>query len=97
MARMPDDELRIDRDRVTVELSGDELEILNNALDEVCNGLDIREFAIRMGAEKPEREPDRKSSRPGAARDSLIVSSLCVSRAAAAWSGGAYRAWHRRA
>ena len=45
---------RIDRDRVTVELSGDELEVLSNALNEVCNGLDIHEFAIRMGADKPE-------------------------------------------
>ena len=30
-----------------------ELEILNNALNEVCNGLDVQEFAIRVGAEKP--------------------------------------------
>lgn len=45
---------KIDRDRVTVELSAVELEILNNALNEVCNGLDVQEFAIRIGAEKPE-------------------------------------------
>lgn len=37
-----------------VELSRDELEILNNALNEVCNGLDIEEFSIRMGADKAE-------------------------------------------
>jgi hypothetical protein len=37
-----------------MELSRDELEILNNALNEVCHGLDIDEFSIRIGAEKPE-------------------------------------------
>jgi hypothetical protein len=42
------------RGAANVELSRDELEILNNALNEVCHGLDIEEFSIRMGAEKPE-------------------------------------------
>ena len=37
-----------------LELSRDELEILNNALNEVCHGLDIEEFSIRMGADKAE-------------------------------------------
>ena len=42
------------RHATSVELSRDELEILNNALNEVCHGLDIEEFSIRMGAGKPE-------------------------------------------
>ena len=33
-----------------VELTDDELQIINNALNEVCNGIDLRgEFDIRMG------------------------------------------------
>jgi hypothetical protein len=28
----------------------DELRILNNALNEVCHGIDVPEFATRMGA-----------------------------------------------
>jgi hypothetical protein len=35
----------------TVVLSSDEIGILNNALNEVCNGLEIPEFATRMGAD----------------------------------------------
>ena len=38
----------------TVELSLDELRILNNSLNEVCNGLDFPEFTTRMGATLPE-------------------------------------------
>ena len=36
----------------TIELSLSELVILVNALNEVCNGLDIAEFATRIGAER---------------------------------------------
>jgi hypothetical protein len=36
------------------EISYEELEIVSNALNEVCNGLDVGDFPIRMGAEKPE-------------------------------------------
>jgi len=33
-----------------VELTSDELRIINNALNEVCNGIDLRgEFSTRMG------------------------------------------------
>ena len=39
-----------------VQLSRHELVILNNALNEVCNGLDLDEFSIRMGAEIEEVE-----------------------------------------
>ena len=39
---------------VTVSLSADELLILNNALNEVCNGIEVPEFATRMGADVDE-------------------------------------------
>lgn len=35
---------------VTVTLSFDELVTINNALNEVCNALHIREFQTRMGS-----------------------------------------------
>lgn len=38
----------------TLQLSRAELETLSNALNEVCNGLDLHEFSIRLGADKPE-------------------------------------------
>jgi hypothetical protein len=35
---------------MTVELAKDELEIINNALNEVCNGIHLEgEFETRMG------------------------------------------------
>ncbi|SCA58806.1 hypothetical protein AB751O23_AP_00160 [Chlamydiales bacterium SCGC AB-751-O23] len=37
-----------------VSLSVDELIIINNSLNEVCNGLDIWEFETRMGFSKEE-------------------------------------------
>jgi hypothetical protein len=40
------------RDSAQVELTEEELTILNNALNEVANGLDIPEFATRMGVER---------------------------------------------
>lgn len=33
----------------TVEFDEAELELINNALNEVCNGLDISEFKTRLG------------------------------------------------
>lgn len=33
----------------TLELDEAELELMNNALNEVCNGLDISEFKTRLG------------------------------------------------
>jgi hypothetical protein len=42
------------QDVVTVRLSVRELLLLNNALNEVCNGLDLREFETRMGASPDE-------------------------------------------
>ncbi|MCI0438269.1 MAG: hypothetical protein L0177_03955 [Chloroflexi bacterium] len=47
---------RFESDGAVVSLSTHELAILNNALNEVCNGLDIAEFSTRMGAELEEAE-----------------------------------------
>jgi hypothetical protein len=33
-----------------VELTGAEVILINNALNEVCNGIDIPEFSTRLGA-----------------------------------------------
>lgn len=49
-----------DRSRVVVELSHNELILLNNALNEVCNGLDLPDFATRLGAGKDELEALRR-------------------------------------
>jgi hypothetical protein len=43
-------------DYALVKLNIDELIILNNALNEVCHALDIREFSTRMGAQLEEVE-----------------------------------------
>jgi len=43
-------------EHASVELSIQELRIINNALNEVCNGLDIHEFATRMGANREDAE-----------------------------------------
>jgi hypothetical protein len=42
---------RFEAGRANVDLSLDELRIVGNALNEVCNGLDIAEFSTRIGAE----------------------------------------------
>jgi hypothetical protein len=40
---------------MTIELTRDELEIINNALNEVCNGIDLEgEFETRMGCKMQE-------------------------------------------
>ena len=41
-------------DGAHVKLTSDELVILGNALNEICNGLDIAEFATRIGADRSE-------------------------------------------
>ncbi len=41
---------------VLLRIKRDELLILNNALNEVCNGLDQEEFVTRMGATRREVE-----------------------------------------
>lgn len=45
---------RVTADQATVTLTPTELHNLNNALNEVCNGLDVPEFATRMGVERCE-------------------------------------------
>ncbi len=40
------------KDGIVIQFAEDELLILNNALNEVCNGLDLWEFATRMGASR---------------------------------------------
>jgi len=35
-----------------IALSRQDLEIINNALNEVCHGLDLEEFVTRMGSEQ---------------------------------------------
>jgi hypothetical protein len=46
--------VRVKDGEAVVELSGHELIILNNALNEVSNALDLAEFSTRMGAERDE-------------------------------------------
>jgi len=41
-------------DEITMQLTRQELGIISNALNEVCHGLDLWEFATRMGAEEAE-------------------------------------------
>jgi len=44
----------VNHDGAIIALTADEVMIIANALNEVCNGLDIEEFSIRMGATYPE-------------------------------------------
>ncbi len=37
-------------DKMTIELKKDELGIICNALNEICNGIDVFEFETRIGA-----------------------------------------------
>lgn len=39
-------------ERSRISMSKDELLIVNAALNEVCNGIDLYEFETRMGAER---------------------------------------------
>lgn len=43
------DTIKINKDNIILEISKDELAVLGNALNEVCNGIKVREFDIRMG------------------------------------------------
>jgi hypothetical protein len=42
--------LRIGSSLVEISISRDELLIINNALNEVCNGIEVPEFETRIGA-----------------------------------------------
>jgi hypothetical protein len=42
----------INANGASIMLSQEELLIVSNALNEICNGLDLPEFATRIGAER---------------------------------------------
>ncbi len=44
--------LMVDRYHADLRLAESELVMLNNALNETCNGLDLDEFETRMGSTK---------------------------------------------
>jgi hypothetical protein len=46
--------LSCNKQDTTVILSHEEVEIINNALNEVCHALDIPEFSTRLGADMSE-------------------------------------------
>ena len=46
--------LRRDPFAAELRLTRDELLIINNALNEICHGIDVPEFATRIGAEPAE-------------------------------------------
>lgn len=48
--------LKRDGTAYTVELSEAELMLLNNALNEVCNGIEVAEFHSRLGATENEAQ-----------------------------------------
>lgn len=51
----------VSRNAACIVLTSEELRALCNALNEVCNGLYIEEFATRMGVERDEAEQLHKS------------------------------------
>jgi hypothetical protein len=46
--------LRRDPHAAEIRLTRGELAIINNALNEICHGIDLPEFATRIGAEPAE-------------------------------------------
>jgi hypothetical protein len=55
----PGEEMQVrqsDESHVVLDLSRNELILLNNALNEVCNGLDLPDFSTRLGAQRGELE-----------------------------------------
>jgi len=46
--------LKTTKDKADIQFSIDDLLILNNALNEVCNGIKLSEFSTRMGASREE-------------------------------------------
>lgn len=44
--------LSVTKDNAEINLSESELLILNSALNEICNGIDIAEFETRIGSKK---------------------------------------------
>ena len=66
--------LAVDGPSATVELSGLDLLILHNALNEVCHGIDILELHARIGANVKEIKALLKQV--GALYDQVDTSSL---------------------
>ena len=66
--------LAVDGPSATVELSGLDLLILHNALNEVCHGIDMHELHARIGANAKEIEALLKQV--GALYDQVDTSSL---------------------
>jgi len=48
--------VKSNQEGATVAMSYDEIVILNNALNEVCSGLDLPEFSTRMGCSREEAQ-----------------------------------------
>ena len=48
--------LSVNDESATVRMNLDEVRIISNALNEICNGIDIKEFSTRVGAELSEVE-----------------------------------------
>jgi hypothetical protein len=46
--------LRAGSEQADIRLSWNELRLINNALNEVCNGLDVLEFVTRLGTSRAE-------------------------------------------
>ena len=48
--------LREERHAAEIRLTASELAIINNALNEICHGIDLPGFASRIGVERPAAE-----------------------------------------
>lgn len=46
--------INVDETGSTIHLSRDDARLVSNALNEVCNALEVREFSTRMGADLAE-------------------------------------------
>jgi len=50
------DLLSVSNGKVEINIAESELLILNSALNEICNGIDINEFETRIGSDKNDVE-----------------------------------------
>ncbi|NIY48360.1 hypothetical protein [Cedecea colo] len=50
------DLLSVSNGKAKINIAENELLILNSALNEICNGIDIAEFETRIGSEKSDVE-----------------------------------------
>ncbi len=42
------DEIKINKDQVTLKFSADEMLLISNSLNEICNGIEVNEFETRI-------------------------------------------------